>query len=133
MKKVLYVLFPFLMILYMGSCNTKNYNILSSTSEILVTSESGDKIAKKENVSFKEGTPEGITIQIMPHKIKQKMDGIGSSFTESSAFVLAHLKKDKRRQVMVRAYVIDQPEHHGRYFQYKRCEFFIDQNTYRCL
>jgi glucosylceramidase len=77
----------------------KDYN-LTATTEILVTSEAGDKIAVKQNVNFQYGTPDGNVIRIDPETVKQTMDGIGSSFTESSAFVLAHLDKNTRREVM---------------------------------
>lgn len=71
------------------------------TKENLVTSEAGDKMAPKENVSFIKGqAPKGNIIKINPSIIKQEIDGIGSSFTESSAFVLAHLDKKSRRDVM---------------------------------
>ena len=80
-----------------------NYK-LANTSEVLVTSESGDKIARKENVSFKQGHAQGNLIVIRPDIVKQTIDGIGTSFTESSAFVLAHLDKDKRLEVMNKIY-----------------------------
>ena len=62
-----------------------NYK-LANSSEVFVTSESGDKIARKENVSFKQGYGQGNLIVIRPDMVKQTIDGIGSSFTESSAF-----------------------------------------------
>ena len=80
------------------SCNS-NEGLLS-TKEIYITSESGDKIALKENVSFVRGNPEGTVIRIDPDIKKQTIDGIGSSFTESSAFVLAHLDPAERKNVM---------------------------------
>ncbi|MBP1682766.1 MAG: glycosyl hydrolase, partial [Ignavibacteriaceae bacterium] len=71
------------------------------TKENLVTSEAGDKIAPKENISFIKGqVPKGNIIKIKPLITKQEIDGIGSSFTESSAFVLAHLDRKKRAEVM---------------------------------
>ena len=93
-------------VLMIGACGVNKDNIpgkdyhIKSTTEILVTSEAGDKIAAKENVKFQYGIPEGNVIRIDPETIKQTMDGIGSSFTESSAFVLAHLDKNTRREVM---------------------------------
>ncbi len=81
----------------MLSCNS-NENL--STSKIFVTSESGDKITEKENIVFVKGTPGGTIIKIEPGTIKQTIDGIGSSFTESSAFVLAHLDPQSRKEVM---------------------------------
>lgn len=77
-----------------------NANVLLSTTEILLTSEAGDKIASKENVVFEAGDPQGTTIVISPDKVKQTIAGIGSSFTESSAFVLAHLDPAERAEVM---------------------------------
>jgi glucosylceramidase len=71
-----------------------------STTKILVTSERGDKIAEKENVSFIEGIPKGTIIKIEHEIVKQTIDGIGTSFTESSAFVLAHLQPEQREEVM---------------------------------
>jgi len=87
MKVVFQIIFVITMVIIMSSCNNKksenadkDYN-LSSTTEILLTSESGDKIARKENVSFKAGKVEGAVIQIKPDIVKQTIDGIGSSFT----------------------------------------------------
>ena len=87
------------------SCNSTD--TLYSTKEILVTSESGDKISKKDNVSFIIGDASGTVIKIEPEILKQSIDGIGSSFTESSAFVLAHLNPEKRREVMERIFSED--------------------------
>ena len=75
-------------------------NRLTMTTEILVTSEAGDKIATMENVSFQEGDPSGTTVSVDPGIVKQTIVGIGSSFTESSAFVLAHLDPATRSAVM---------------------------------
>ena len=80
-----------------------NYN-LTSTSEILLTSEKGDRLASKENVDFTLGQAEGIVINVQPEIVKQTLHGIGTSFTESSAFVLAHLSEDKRQEVMNQIY-----------------------------
>jgi glucosylceramidase len=70
------------------------------TLEILSTAENGDTIARKVNVAFKKGKPGGTVILVKPEIVKQTIDGIGTSFTESSAFVLAHLNKQKRQEVM---------------------------------
>ena len=72
-----------------------NYSI-AATSEVLLTSEAGDKIAPQENLVFKEGTPSGTVITIRPDIVKQTLTGIGTSFTESSAYVLAHLTDEKK-------------------------------------
>jgi len=53
-----------------------------------------------DNVRFREGRAEGTAIRAYPDRLRQTIDGIGSSFTESSAFVLAHLDPERRREVM---------------------------------
>ncbi len=68
--------------------------------EILLTSESGHKLASMDVVPFRSGRADGTVISVDPHGTKQIIDGIGTSFTESSAFVLAHLDPERRRDVM---------------------------------
>ncbi len=97
-QKIFSITLLFIFAGIMQSCDTKT-NMLS-TKEIYVTSESGDKIAVKENVGFVRGKPEGNIIRIEPDSLKQTMDGLGSSFTESSAYVLAHLDPADRKEVM---------------------------------
>ncbi len=73
---------------------------LSASTEVIVTSESGDKLATKSNVTFLDGYARGTAIVVHPEETKQTIVGIGSSFTESSAFVLAHLEPEARAEVM---------------------------------
>jgi glucosylceramidase len=75
---------------------------LSVTSEVLLTSEAGDKLAIKPGFSFKPGVSKGgNVIRVRPDITKQTLVGIGTSFTESSAFVLAQIDPVKRSQVML--------------------------------
>lgn len=101
-------LFPVvLLILLQGllwGYESENSVLPDSTCKIIVTSAAGDKLTPRDNVSFKSGIASGTVIRIYPEKLKQTIDGIGTSFTESSAFVLAHLDKDKRREVMENIY-----------------------------
>ncbi len=84
----------------MSNDQVTNYG-LSTSSEVLLTSEAGDKLASKNNVHFKSGdSANNNIIRVQPHILKQTLLGIGSSFTESSAFVLAHLDIEKRAEVM---------------------------------
>lgn len=80
---------------------------LSTTTSVLVTSESGDKLATKPNVQFRDGESAGTRVVIRPEHRKQTIVGIGSAFTEASAFVLAHLEPDDRRDVMRRIFSED--------------------------
>lgn len=75
-----------------------------TTVEILVTSARGDRMSAAENVRFEAGVATGTVISIYPDSLRQVIDGIGTSFTESSAFVLAQLEPEKRRAVMERIF-----------------------------
>ena len=75
-------------------------NKLAASFEILQTSEQGDIVSKKASASFCRGQAETNVIKINPEIRKQVLSGVGVSFTESSAFVLAHLAPDSRREVM---------------------------------
>jgi glucosylceramidase len=86
----------------MFSCKADHSELQSS--EILLTSESGDRLAVKDNVNFVYGQAKGTVLKIKPDELKQHIEGIGSSFTESSAFVLAHLDSEKREEVMHRIF-----------------------------
>jgi glucosylceramidase len=72
--------------------------------EVLLTSEQGHKIASLNGVAFGDGPVTGPTVSIQPDKTRQVIEGIGSSFTESSAFVLAHLDPARRQEVMRQIY-----------------------------
>ena len=80
-----------------------SYNF-SKTSQILLTSEAGAKVETQPNLTFQQGKAQGKVITVRPDIIKQNILGIGTSFTESSAFVLAHLSKEKRAEVMENIY-----------------------------
>ena len=71
-----------------------------TSTEVIVTSEQGDKLAQKANVTFVEGQADGTVVVVHPDRTRQTIVGIGSSFTESSAFVLAHLDAESRAKVM---------------------------------
>ncbi len=77
-------------------CNNK----LRTPIEILETSEQGSKLTSIPNVKFGEAIVRGNVITVVPELLKQTISGIGGSFTESSAYVLAHLELEKRTEVM---------------------------------
>lgn len=76
-----------------------NYK-LELSQQILQTSEQGEKLASVTNVKFQNGTASSNVINVKPDKLRQTLQGIGTSFTESSAFVLAHLAPEQRNDVM---------------------------------
>jgi glucosylceramidase len=74
---------------------------LTSSEQVVLTSAAGDRLASKENIEFHPGKADGgTTIRVFPEQVRQRLEGIGSSFTESSAFVLAHLEPAQRAEVM---------------------------------
>jgi glucosylceramidase len=77
---------------------------LRESMEVLLTAESGEKLASQENFTFRSGYADGNVVVIRPDIVKQEIVGIGTSFTESSAFVLAHLDRSRRQEVMGKIY-----------------------------
>ncbi len=85
-----------------GSNN--DYRLTAST-QVLLTSEAGDRIAVKPDVGFTYGESADVpVVRVRPDMVRQKLYGIGTSFTESSAFVLAHLDPGIRAGVMQNIY-----------------------------
>ncbi|MEM1329896.1 MAG: glycoside hydrolase family 30 beta sandwich domain-containing protein [Planctomycetota bacterium] len=72
--------------------------------DVLLTSEAGSRMERIKPIEFRTGASDGPSITVFPERRKQTIDGIGTSFTESSAFVLAHLDPARRREVMERIY-----------------------------
>lgn len=73
---------------------------LNKVLQVLQTSELGGTAPAAESIKFEYGTAKSNVIKIEHSKLKQTLQGIGTSFTESSAFVLAHLETGKREGVM---------------------------------
>ena len=76
------------------------------STEVLLTSAAGHKLAVMDPVHFSsDNTRAGVAqVQIDPLMTRQTVTGIGTSFTESSAFVLAHLPEAARRSVMAQLF-----------------------------
>ena len=68
--------------------------------KVLVTSAQGDLLAEQENIIFKKQQATGLLVSVDPSDKRQTIDGIGSSLTESSAYVLASLSPEKRQEVL---------------------------------
>lgn len=116
-------------ILLAGLVSMSNVSITFTQPEMvanILTSQAGHKQAELATSAFEEREPRGITLTIDPDATKQTIDGIGSSFTESSAFVLAHLDPERRREVMRRIF-----SHDGANFTLTRmhigaCDFSVE-------
>ena len=102
-----------------------------SAAEVTVvqTTRQGDRLAPVEPLSGDQDTVTH-TLQLDPSKTYQTLVGIGSSFTESSAYVLSELSKEARDKVM-KAYF--SPE--GAHLSLTRthiasCDFSVRNYTY---
>lgn len=122
--KIFFSIIALLLVVLMIACG-RGYSGLRS-SEILLSSEAGDRLSLQKNVRFVRGQAKGIVLVIRPDERKQRIEGIGSSFTESSAFVLAHLDETKRMEVMQDIYGVE-----GAHFSLARthigaCDFTVE-------
>jgi glucosylceramidase len=84
----------------------KSGESMHGTSFVGVTSTSacGDRLAHEPGPAWRVGHVDGNVIRVSPAQTRQTILGIGTSFTESSAFVLAHLDRAKRAEVMSRLF-----------------------------
>ncbi len=98
----------------------------TATSEILLTSARGDELASLENVAFEPGRATGTVITVHPDSLRQTLHGIGTSFTESSAYVLAHLPPERRREVMERIWGEDGADFSLARTHIASCDFTVE-------
>jgi glucosylceramidase len=64
------------------------------------TSAAGDHFKALPPVRFVEGEAKGVVVNVTPSATRQTLEGIGGALTESSAYVLAHVAKDKRDRIL---------------------------------
>ena len=88
----------------MSETPTVNYG-LTSSERVLLTSAAGDRLAPQDNITFTRGAASNpVRIEVFPDAVRQTLLGIGASFSEASAFVLAHLAPEQRAGVMAQIY-----------------------------
>ncbi len=93
------------LVLGAGCGHMKDVDSESVAAAVWVTSEAGDEGTRKSDLRFGADAPDGLVrVRVDPQALRQRVWGIGSSFTESSAFVLAHLSPERRKQIMRRAF-----------------------------
>ena len=65
------------------------------------SSAAGDRLRPLPSVRFEPGpAPAGIVVRVEPDSLRQRIEGVGGSLTEASAYVLAHLPKTERDSVV---------------------------------
>jgi glucosylceramidase len=68
------------------------------------TSAAGDTFKALPPAKFVKGEAKGVVVTVTPSATRQTIEGIGGAMTESSAYVLAHVSKDKRDQILDQFY-----------------------------
>lgn len=93
-----------------------------------MTSEAGAVLARAGVAPFRPDAAggDGVAIMIEPDAVRQTVEGIGSSFTESSAFVLAHLDPERRREVMRRIWGRDGADFSMARTHIGSCDFTVE-------
>lgn len=79
----------------LSSCNNKDLTV-----EVFETSEGGNQLTSLTAFQFSENASQ---ISLNPHKEYQTITGFGGAFTESSAYLLNQLSKEKR-DLILKAY-----------------------------
>ena len=77
----------------------------SVTEQVLLTSAAGARLAPQPQIHF-DSRPGAnpVRVEVFPDQLRQTLQGIGTSFTEASAFVLAHLEPEQRAAVMAQIF-----------------------------
>src|SRR6266550_126548 len=74
---------------------------LGQTAEVYVSSKSGDRLARKPDVTFQQdGATRGAAFEVNDSVKYQKMDGFGASLLEAGIIVLNSLPPDKQEVVL---------------------------------
>ncbi len=82
-------------------CQEKKSYEMPRQARIIQTSKAGDKLAELDPQVFSEVTDDSIPVlKIYPDSSYQEIIGFGGSFTESAAFVLNQLTREKRTEIL---------------------------------
>ncbi len=123
MKAILFPLSILLMTIFL-SCNPKQKALLV---EVYETSASGRQLAR---VSGFELSDTVINIQIKPEDKFQTITGFGGSFTESSAYLLNQLSKEKREQILQAYFGSDGARYSLTRTHINSCDFSLSNYSY---
>ena len=120
----------FLLIVIVTCCSSNESGNISKA-RIYQTSRDGDKLKDLGEIQFTKDNELDLTVlKINPDEKYQEIVGIGGSFTESSAYLLNKLSKEKRKEI-IDAYF----SHAGANYSLTRthinsCDFSLDNYAY---
>ncbi len=117
----------FTILIMLTNCDLKKQELLIDVYE---TSAAGNNLVQIENYSFETNENVDVQVKLNTSSKRQKITGFGGSFTESTAYLLKQLSKEKRNQI-IEAYF---GESGSRYSltrtHMNSCDFSLSQYSY---
>ncbi|WP_091892609.1 glycoside hydrolase family 30 beta sandwich domain-containing protein [Polaribacter sp. KT25b] len=98
--------------------------------EVYETSASGNNLTKLEGFSSDENQKETIKVKLLPTKKRQTITGFGGAFTESSAYLLNRLSKEKRDTIIQAYFSTEGANYSLTRTHMNSCDFSISQYSY---
>lgn len=111
-----------IMLVVISSCNDKTLNV-----EVFETSAAGNKLTP---ITQFENSENAIEIQILPEQKFQEITGFGGSFTESSAYLLNNLSKEKRAEIINAYFGSEGARYSLTRTHISSCDFSLNNYTY---
>lgn len=126
MKKTNYFLYTLLSFMIL-SCQPKPEQLRV---EVYETSASGNSLTKLERFSSDENQEEIIQVKLLPAQKRQTITGFGGAFTESSAYLLNRLSKEKRNTIIQAYFSTEGANYSLTRTHMNSCDFSISQYSY---
>ena len=98
--------------------------------EVYETSASGNSLTKLERFSSDENQEEIIQVKLLPAQKRQTITGFGGAFTESSAYLLNRLSKEKRNTIIQAYFSTEGANYSLTRTHMNSCDFSISQYSY---
>ncbi|WP_405564822.1 glycoside hydrolase family 30 protein [Polaribacter sp. Asnod6-C07] len=126
MKKTTYFLYTLLSFMIL-SCQPKPEQL---TVDVYETSASGNSLTKLDDFSSDENQEEFIQVKLFPAQKRQTITGFGGAFTESSAYLLNRLSKEKRDTIIQAYFSTEGANYSLTRTHMNSCDFSISQYSY---
>ncbi|MDO6740492.1 MULTISPECIES: glycoside hydrolase family 30 beta sandwich domain-containing protein [Polaribacter] len=126
MKKTTYFLYTLLSFMIL-SCQPKQEQLRVDVYE---TSASGNSLTKLDDFSSDENQKETIKVKLFPAQKRQTITGFGGAFTESSAYLLNRLSKEKRDTIIQAYFSTEGANYSLTRTHMNSCDFSISQYSY---
>ncbi|MBU3010681.1 glycosyl hydrolase family 30 [Polaribacter vadi] len=98
--------------------------------DVYETSASGNSLTKLDDFSSDENQKETIKVKLFPAQKRQTITGFGGAFTESSAYLLNRLSKEKRDTIIQAYFSTEGANYSLTRTHMNSCDFSISQYSY---